>query len=1311
VVGLRKAFGGNSRWIVLLGGAALLGACPLFAIQLTVYNTNDVGAGSLRQAIQDNAALGGGNTVVFSNVVTGTITLTSGELLITNNVTILGPTTSLAVSGNNLSRVFRITTGAVTIVSLTISNGRTTGAAGANGTALHPNGFAGAAGQGGGVFNGGTLVMSNCTFAGNAAIGGRGGDGLGIAGDGGAGGPADGAALYNQGTGMLVNCTFSGNFSTGGNGGVGSTTGGTGGNADGGCVFNRATLTLVHCTLSANSVAGGNGGSAEADGGNGGDGRGGGLFHDAGSSSTIQNTIVAGNSVTGGAGEIGGATDGANGSGLGPDVFSSGAVGSQGYNLIGNAANSSGFGATADQINVNPLLGPLADYGGPTPTMALKAGSPAIDKSNSFGLTTDQRGEPRYDDPNISNASGGDGSDIGAYEAAELRITAAVKIGNHLRMDFTSMLGTNYQVESRSDFASGAWTALPGSIAGNGGLASAIVSNAFSELQQFYRIHLAPATAFLGFEAPTVPSGLVVTAVSPTQISLTWENSSDTGWFGLGGYVVYRDGVEVGTVPSTSYTDAVVAAASAHCYSVAAFDNAANLSATSAVICASTPCSGEEFVGPFPSWADLKRDYSAVGDGIADDTAALQRALSDLGQGTNATVLFIPAGTYSVTQPLLLQSRIHVAIIGEHPVSTRLIWNGLSGGTLLHLDGVAYSKLDRIAFDGNNRGSVGVDQSLTGYGQGQYFDTGNEYADDVFTGFTYGIQGGAYGLGAAESAVLRCKFIGNSQAGIILKNYNALDWFLWYCTFDNNRVGVSNYPDAGAFHVFGCLFRGSTLADLRIGTTGIFSFRNNTSIGSGKFLLAQWMWTNAAQLTLQGNSIVDVTNTNDLAIDIGNMGPVTLLDNVIASHGGANNPAVSVWSYDGPDLIAVGNTFTVNSPIAAAGQLSPARRVELNTQVVPRGQLDVSTPTLPQVPPKFAREIYEVRPGASAAEIQGALVWAAQRSGNRPVVHLPPGQYNVSRTVLVPVNCDVQIIGDGGQTILNWTGDTAGPVLQFAGPSRAVARDFRVLAGGTTEGVQISGADQSGSRIYMQQVHAVNCAQINLLVDGLDNTSVELQNFYHSDARSGTSVKVVGGPQSASGDLPAGRTTVFAGASSNNALNYEVFNGGRLMVQDVWYEGSVNSKLTRLTGKGWFTGQGLRIALPRVGSCIDISGFDGKATILNSQADDNISVSGSGLGTVWVAGNEGHTSSSDYFLNSSSLRAVFTNNRWYDPSWGSRQTANQGAWDSTLILNMLAQLRQEKPTADPIPLADGLTDARLYRVLIYNCSIGLHLKP
>ena len=65
------------------------------AVTIAVVNTNDNGAGSLRQAINDSNALGG-NTIVFSNV-TGTITLASGELLITNTVTILGPATSLAL--------------------------------------------------------------------------------------------------------------------------------------------------------------------------------------------------------------------------------------------------------------------------------------------------------------------------------------------------------------------------------------------------------------------------------------------------------------------------------------------------------------------------------------------------------------------------------------------------------------------------------------------------------------------------------------------------------------------------------------------------------------------------------------------------------------------------------------------------------------------------------------------------------------------------------------------------------------------------------------------------------------------------------------------------------------------------------------------------------------------------------------------------------------------------------------------------------------------------------------------------------------
>ena len=77
---------------------------------LLVYNINDSGAGSLRQAINDNNALGGGSTIVFSNNTVGTITLTTGELLITRDMTIVGPGANLLAINGNGSRVFHRST-------------------------------------------------------------------------------------------------------------------------------------------------------------------------------------------------------------------------------------------------------------------------------------------------------------------------------------------------------------------------------------------------------------------------------------------------------------------------------------------------------------------------------------------------------------------------------------------------------------------------------------------------------------------------------------------------------------------------------------------------------------------------------------------------------------------------------------------------------------------------------------------------------------------------------------------------------------------------------------------------------------------------------------------------------------------------------------------------------------------------------------------------------------------------------------------------------------------------------------------------
>jgi hypothetical protein len=121
-----------------------------------VRNLNDACTGSLRQAILDAPS---GGTVIFRPGLSGTITLTTGELLISKDLTTDGPGASvITISGNQASRVFNIAaTYTVNISGLTITDGEVMRA-----TA-----------KGGGILNAGTLTVTNSTLSGNSADGGR----------------------------------------------------------------------------------------------------------------------------------------------------------------------------------------------------------------------------------------------------------------------------------------------------------------------------------------------------------------------------------------------------------------------------------------------------------------------------------------------------------------------------------------------------------------------------------------------------------------------------------------------------------------------------------------------------------------------------------------------------------------------------------------------------------------------------------------------------------------------------------------------------------------------------------------------------------------------------------------------------------------------------------------------------------------------------------------------------------------------------------------------------------------------------------
>ena len=99
----------------------------------------------------------------------------------------------------------------------------------------------------------------------------------------------------------------------------------------------------------------------------------------------------------------------------------------------------------------------------------------------------------------------------------------------------------------------------------------------------------------------------------------------------------------------------------------------------------------EEFVGPFASWLNVKTFFGVKGDGVTDDTAALQRALTFVTKAGANSTLFVPTGTYVISNTLSLFSAAFVAVIGEDPHTTILKWNGTTPNRILHIDGVTLS--------------------------------------------------------------------------------------------------------------------------------------------------------------------------------------------------------------------------------------------------------------------------------------------------------------------------------------------------------------------------------------------------------------------------------------------------------------------------------------------------------------------------------------------------------------------------------------------------------------------------------------------
>jgi beta-glucanase (GH16 family) len=350
------------------------------ASEVTVTNTADSGAGSLRQALGSVCVEG---TVRFSPALAGGTITNGSALTLAKNVTVDGADApGLTISGGGSVRVFEVSAGATaTLRNLTLANGY---------------GFQLA----GGVLNNGNLTLDHVIVTGNTMTTNAGDFWQG------------GGGIYNGGGASLtlVDSTVSANRAGWSGGGIysffnttttllRSTISGNTANDVGGGIRSLGNMTITNSTLSGNTSTGWHGGA---------------IFQTDGNIN-ITNSTIANNIAPGFApsalfiGQFGGSfvptltltnTIITGNQSYACERFASGTaanVVSGGNNLVQDGSCSP---VASDLIVGNARLGPLADNGGPTWTHALLAGSPALDAANDAACpATDQRGVTRPQGP------------------------------------------------------------------------------------------------------------------------------------------------------------------------------------------------------------------------------------------------------------------------------------------------------------------------------------------------------------------------------------------------------------------------------------------------------------------------------------------------------------------------------------------------------------------------------------------------------------------------------------------------------------------------------------------------------------------------------------------------------------------------------------------------------------------------------------------------------------------------------------------------------------------------------------------------
>ncbi|MGC9318223.1 MAG: glycosyl hydrolase family 28-related protein [Armatimonadota bacterium] len=419
---------------------------------------------------------------------------------------------------------------------------------------------------------------------------------------------------------------------------------------------------------------------------------------------------------------------------------------------------------------------------------------------------------------------------------------------------------------------------------------------------------------------------------------------------------------------------------------------------------------------PRSDWVNV-RELGAVGDGLANDTAALQRALDGV---QNGSAVYLPPGTYRVTETLTLTGPFIGVLVVGHGRDTTLLWDGEAGGRLLVDDGVAYSRYVGLTLDGQEMAAFGLFHHSD-----NRFETEVRHQHLAFRGFTdtaiYADPDDSYAL--AETNYENCLFE-DCGRGVALVSFNDYNHTFDGCEFRRCDVGID--CSHGNFFARNTHFEGSRTVDIRSAPEHACSVRRCTSVGSAKFLDHR---NSVSSMTVQDCHVSGWTGEEGAVTLAG--APCMVFDCVFTDPPNDSAP-LRLPKADQRLIVSENRAEGARSLLPSEHQARvyevPAGERSGSIQSAKRTFLSDTATTPGRV--FDAREDFgAIGDGRTddAAAIQAAID-AAREHGEGAIAYLPGGNYAIGTTIQVS-GADYVVSGGGFMTRLRWLGDEDGTMV------------------------------------------------------------------------------------------------------------------------------------------------------------------------------------------------------------------------------------------------------------------------------------------